>query len=390
MTILRLAWRNLIGARLRTWLNVLVLSLSFVTIVGMQGLLEGMTKQVQDATVAVFYGGGQYWHQKYDPYDPLSLSDAHGALPEPVQALIRQNQATAVLVTQGSIYPKGRVRPVLLKGIDPAQAVLGFPTSFLNTTDGEIPALIGQRMAQSTGLRAGDYVALQWRDVNGTFDARDAKIVQVMTTSVQDIDNGQVWLPLATLQQLTGMPGQATYAVVGKGLKNPPVVSGWTFRDQEYLLKDLRAVIKTKSAGSSIFYVILMFLAMLAIFDTQVLSLFRRRKEMGTLMALGMTRGQVIGLFTLEGALHGVLAFLLGALYGIPLLWWLSSKGIAMPKIVDSMGFAIGDSLYPAYGASLVVGTTLLVLIITTIVSYLPTRRIAKLKPTDALRGRWS
>jgi len=30
----------------------------------------------------------------------------------------------------------------------------------------------------------------------------------------------------------------------------------------------------------------------------------------------------------------------------------------------------------------------LLVLIVTTIVSYLPTRRIAKLKPTDALRGK--
>jgi len=29
-------------------------------------------------------------------------------------------------------------------------------------------------------------------------------------------------------------------------------------------------------------------------------------------------------------------------------------------------------------------------LIVTTIVSYMPTRRIAKLKPTDALRGRWT
>ena len=33
-------------------------------------------------------------------------------------------------------------------------------------------------------------------------------------------------------------------------------------------------------------------------------------------------------------------------------------------------------------------GTTALVLVVTTIVSYLPTRRIAPLKPTDALRGR--
>ena len=76
--------------------------------------------------------------------------------------------------------------------------------------------LIGSRMAQSTGLREGDYVTLQWRDASGMFDARDAHIVKVMATTVQDIDNGQVWLPLATLQELTSSPGQATYAVVAR------------------------------------------------------------------------------------------------------------------------------------------------------------------------------
>jgi ABC-type lipoprotein release transport system permease subunit len=129
---------------------------------------------------------------------------------------------------------------------------------------------------------------------------------------------------------------------------------------------------------------------MLAIFDTQILSLFRRRKEMGTLMALGMTRGRVIELFTLEGGLHGVLAALVGAVYGIPLLAYTARAGIGMPKMMDSMGFAIGERLYSTYTPGLVLGTTVLVLIVTTIVSFLPTRRIAKLKPTDALRGRWT
>ncbi|MCK7489841.1 MAG: hypothetical protein MZU79_06145 [Anaerotruncus sp.] len=41
MTILKLALKNLLGAGLRTWLNVFVLSLSFVLIIFSQGLLEG-------------------------------------------------------------------------------------------------------------------------------------------------------------------------------------------------------------------------------------------------------------------------------------------------------------------------------------------------------------
>ena len=60
---------------------------------------------------------------------------------------------------------------------------------------------------------------------------------------------------------------------------------------------------------------IMLLMAMLAVFDTQVLSIFRRQKEIGTYVALGMTRGQVVGLFTLEGAMHSVLAALVGAVY---------------------------------------------------------------------------
>ena len=72
-----------------------------------------------------------------------------------------------------------------------------------------------------------------------------------------------------------------------------------------------------KSVGGIVLYIILLSLAMLAIFDTQVLSIFRRQKEIGTYIALGMTRGQVVGLFTIEGSLNSVLAGLLAALYGI-------------------------------------------------------------------------
>ena len=178
--------------------------------------------------------------------------------------------------------------------------------------------------------------------------------------------------------------------VVKKEFKDIPEVRGWPFKTLHFLHTDIREMVKSKSAGATVMYFILIFLAMLAIFDTQVLSIFRRRKEMGTLMAMGMTRLKLIQLFTLEGALHGVLAALVAAAYGIPLLTLFASKGWALPGSMDDWGIALGEKIFPAYSVALVIGTTVLVLIITTIVSFLPTRRIAKLEPTDALRGRMS
>jgi len=127
---------------------------------------------------------------------------------------------------------------------------------------------------------------------------------------------------------------------------------------------------------------------MLAIFDTQVLAIFRRRREIGTLVALGFTRGQVVRLFTLEGALHGVLAVLLGAAYGLPLLWLQARAGLSVPAGTEDMGITIGEKIFPVYSAGLILSVVLLALLVTTVVSMLPTRRIVRLKPTDALRGR--
>jgi ABC-type lipoprotein release transport system permease subunit len=390
MILPKLALRNLLGAGLRTWLNVVVLSLAFVLIIWTQGLYKGMNDQAERASVEAILGGGQYWQEKYDPLDVFSLEEAHGVVPDFLQTLIADSRATAILVVQGTLYPKGRIHPVIIKGIDPDQELLSLPTQFLKTGEDRFPALIGSRMAKNTGLAVGDAVTLRWRDADGTFDARDVEIVQVMKTVVQSIDQGQVWVPLDELRRLAGMEEEASLVVVAPGVSERLQAPGWVFRDLDFLLSDVRQLVQMKSAGATILYAVLIMLAMLAIFDTQVLSIFRRRKEMGTLMALGFTRGRVIRLFTLEGALHGVLAAVVAALYGIPFLTWYARQGWALPEGMDSYGFAIGEKLFPVYSVGLVVATTLLVLAITTIVSFLPTRKIAKLKPTDALRGRMS
>ncbi len=390
MLILKLAFRNLVGAGLRTWLNVLALSFAFVAIVSLQGFYDGLNDQVERATIDALYGGGQYWQKGYDPFDPLSLDDAHGQIQPQLQDLINSRSAAAILIRPATIYPQGRFRSIILKGIDPEQSILSLPSSLLKSGPDGIPGIIGGRMAKSAGLKKGDLITVQWRDVHGTFDARDVRIVEVFSSTVQDIDNEQIWIPLDRLQQFTRMSDQATIVVLKKGMTPSGSISGWEFKNLDFLLQDLHAMVRMKSIQGSIMYFLLLFLAMLAIFDTQVLSIWRRRKEMGTLMALGMTRMNLIELFTLEGAFHSILAAAAAALYGIPLLAYVAEKGFALPASTDNFGFAIGERLFPAYSPALIVSTTVLVCCVTTIVSYLPTRKIADLKPTDALRGKLS
>jgi len=390
MVTFKLAYRNLVGAGLRTWLNVGVLSFTYVLIIWHQGLFSGMHKQASRDVIKDEIAGGQYWIEKYDPYDPLSLDESHGVIPGQLDFLIENSKATPILIRQGTVYPEGRVQSVLIKGIDPAQTILDIPTAGLSRDTIELPVMVGKIMAKKNSLQVGDYLTIRWRDVNGTFDAADGEIIAIMNTNVPTMDMGQLWVPLKRLREMSGLENEATMVVVDQAKREHADLPGWRFKDHDFLLKDINDVIKSKRVGSAIMYAILLFLSMLAIFDTQILSIFRRRKEIGTLMALGMVRTKVIALFTLEGMLHGILGIAIAALYGIPVLIITGKLGIPMPSTAEEYGFALPTRLFPIYSAWLVGVTVFIVMLTVTIVSYLPSRKISGLKPTEALKGKLS
>jgi len=129
----------------------------------------------------------------------------------------------------------------------------------------------------------------------------------------------------------------------------------------------------------------------ISIFDTQILNLFRRRREMGTMMAMGLTRSKLIIIFTLEGFLNAVMAALIGAVYGVPLLYFTLKQGLALPEATDDYNIAgLSTKLYPYYSTQLILATVIVIFLLVILVSYLPARKISQLQPTDALRGKWT
>lgn len=388
MLAVKLAIKNLVGAGLRTWLNVIVLSSSFIIIIWTRGLLAGWDRQAKSDMIKWEIAAGQYWHKNYDPYNPLSLSRSHGLLPEEFFPALQDSVIAPVLICQGTIYPKGRMLPVIIRGIQPEQRLIQLPTAGLKDQEGEVPAIIGSAMAESSKLKEGDLVTLRWRDKNGTYDATKVKIVKIFETNVPTVDVGQIWLPLDKLQEMLLIPGEATILITRSSFINKGFFEEWIYKDPELLLADLDKMIKSQNSMGTIMWGILLMMAMLAVFDSQVLSIFRRRKEIGTYVALGMTQAQVVKLFTIEGAMYSVLAVVVGAIYGVPLLLYQAVNGISIPLESSDFGVAMTERLFPVYSFGLIAGTVLIVMVVTVVVSYWPARKISRMHPTEALRGR--
>ena len=387
--LFKIALKNLLGAKLRTFLNVFVTSISFFMIIFMTGLYDGMRQYAKQVTIDTEIAGGAYWHPKYDPMDPMIFEDSHSILPLEIDALVANKKAVPVLVSQAAIYPNGRIMPVIMKGIEPNQNIVNMPTKVLEKThDINIPVLIGRGMANNAKLSIGDSFIIRWLDSKGTYDADEGTVVFIMDTENFKLDIGNIWIPIQKAQEMLAMENEVTYVAYEKGLEKIQKSGDWIHRDVNYLIKDIEAAIEADKPGNQIMFTILLSLAAMGIFNAQVLSIFRRGKEIGTLMALGMTRSKVVRLFTIEGSINAVLVLALTVFpFGI-ILWWSAKNGIPLPLDYTEMGFMIAKRLIPIYSFGLIITTTILVFSIVIIVSYIPSRRIAKMKPTDALRGK--
>ena len=377
-----LAYKNLMGAGLRTWLNAGVLSFAFIVIIFYNGLIDGWNEQAKIDAIHWEYGHGHLLNENYDPYDPFSIQDGYGELSES-----NQNNLTPILIRQGNIYPSGRMMSIKIKGIAANQKTLYLPTHLLNESSAAIPVIIGERMAESAKVSTGDELLLRWRDKNGTYDAATVTVAGVFETNVPFVDGGQIWMSIDKVREMTLLENKTTYFVANEQYKQTEI-AGWEFENQEYLMREQTKLINAKKVGGSILYIVLMMLGLLAIFDTQVLSIFRRQKEIGTYIALGMTRWQVVRMFTVEGAMYSVFATIIGAIYGIPILWYLSVKGIGFGMSGSEFGIVMAERMYPIYGIGLIVGTIAIVILSATIVSFLPARKIARMDPVEALKGK--
>ncbi len=246
MLAFKLAFKNLVGAGLRTWLNVLALSFAFVVIIFYNGIIDGWNRQSRTDTQEWESGWGQYWTPGYDRYDPFTIRDSHQPLSKEVLAEVAKKNLVPVLLTQATAYLRGHMTGVILKGIDPSQTALKLPSGAIRESSGDTDyAIIGKRMAETCKLKQGDRMLIRWRDRNGTFDARELEIASVFKCDVPLADKGQVYLRLDVLQKMMGMENEATLLVTGKNYVGGEI-NDWDFKDQTYLLADMDKIIKTK------------------------------------------------------------------------------------------------------------------------------------------------
>ncbi|MDD2683431.1 MAG: FtsX-like permease family protein [Candidatus Cloacimonetes bacterium] len=388
--ILRLAFRNIINNGWRSLINVVVISIVLIIMVWMQAMYYSWIRLAEIQQSEWEYGEGMLRVRAYDPYDAFSFEDSYAPVPGELKPGIESGEVVPVLLAPASIYPQGRMMGAIVKGMPQQQNILSFPSHRLESGSSDLtPVVIGQAMAKSSRLEAGDVFTIRIRDISGAYNAIDAIVDTVLFIPAPTADVGTVWLNLAELQRIRGAEDMASYFVFDDGKYRSFSNQDFRYIDRDEYFADLYQMLANERFQQVLMYALLVFLAMIAVFDTQALAVFKRRREIGTLAALGFTKGRIALLFTLEGTLYTMFAFILTPILGFPLFWYFASIGFKIPKGYDDFAIqGMTDTIrfkYPMHEIAIVF---LIILVFTAIVSWLPTRRIARLNPVDALRGK--
>ena len=414
-----MAWRNLWRNWRRTAIALIAIVLGLVLLLLFDGLIRGSDQAIFGNAVKLYGGNIQVqapgFRDKAGRLPLLPLTDAEAvvtaALNRPPVAVAGVGTSQAqpdVLAAARRIHTGGLITnregafPVAITGIEPEiekslsiQAGNVSAGRYLLAEDGDA-LFIGQGLARLLNAGVGDRVTLIGRSTDQTMRQRSMTIVGIYDLGMDEAERGAVFITLAEAQTLYNLRGQVTeVAITLRTVGQEELViadlqralPGYEIDSWATLRPEITETLRTKLAFTTIFGLIVIFIASIGILNIQLMAVFERTREMGVLAALGMKGQQMMNLFLWEGVFIGLIGALVGCLLGAGLVGLMGSVGLEIP-IAAGMGeisVLMGSRLYPSIALADTINRGLTVVLIVGVASLYPAWQAARKQPAEAL-----
>ena len=404
MDLRKLVWKELFERRSQVMTGLLAILLGITVIVAIKNITFYSEKAVaqeldalganilvlpKSATLENYYSADMQGEEFPEEYvSRLTKSNLQGVdnlspkLSVPVEIQSRKFTLTGILPKSefqakalwqaAGVFsrPQGCGTVVQVPGLTPAapQETLVRKRVIENLSDSE--ALVGADVAGSLGVKVRDSLSLMGKSFN----------VAAILPQTGTVDDSRIFAHLHTVQKLAGK-GRTVNVIeivgccdrISKGLV--PKING--------LLPEAKVVtiaqvvdtqIKTNrmmSNLSTVFLAVIVLVGGASIANYMYSNVHERRREIGTLMALGAGSGFVLKMFLLKALILGLAGGVAGYVLGTVLAMVLG------PKLA-------GIIILPM--PTLIIWAVVISVVIAVVASYFPARRAARLDPCSALQ----
>jgi lipoprotein-releasing system permease protein len=283
---------------------------------------------------------------------------------------IRGDANKAVTIT--GIEPESYLRVIALRD----KVVAG--TAELSGSD----ILIGTELAQDLGATLGDKL----RVTTASGSAQVVQIAGIFDFGNKGVNERNVYVTLRVAQSLFDLAGGVSSLEVNVSDPFAAERVAQTIHAQTDLQADswirtneqFFSAISAQTLSNNFIRFFVALTAALGIASVLVVSVVQKSREIGILRAMGTSRGQILRVFLIQGAVMGLAGSLCGSVLGFLFLnFW---RGVARNPDGTPMFIVNFEPMLFVYAAA---GATL----IGTLAAMVPARRAARLDPVVAIRG---
>lgn len=406
MLRLKLALLNVFRNARRSFITLLAIQFGVISLILMGGFFASMYEGMRETVIRSQLGHIQIYQQGFNRFgsqqpeqyliDPEVLQQVTAL----VEGLEQVELVTPRLNLNGLLTDGSRSLAVIVEGIDPEKEAL--LSSAVKLTEGEDlfaedreGGLIGDGLFRSLNLQIGASLTLMATTAEGGFDARDVTAVGAISTGTREIDNRFLRINLEHAQELMYTEGVTrlvvllsetaqTAAVMAQleaefsRLGLPLELRSWSDMADYY-----HEVVNLFDGIFMVVQFIVLAIVLLGIVNTMVMAVMERTPEIGTIRAIGGTRGEVMGLFITEAFILGLIGSVLGVILAVLLAQGISAAEIMMPTPPGS------SQTYPIRiftAPDLLLKNGLFGVVIAVISSIYPAVKASRMVITQALR----
>lgn len=364
--LVRLAWRNLWRHPKRTIMTVLAMTLTSGVFIFMLAFQLGSYDNMKTQSLSVLDGFGQFQHPEFLDVPslrhsfniPKQLENEVGQLPGLVASGYRTqafgllsagdlNQGALVLGVQPLNEPKLSTLPNLIQ-----------QGRFLNAEDSN-HIVIGEALAQLLDVNVGDEIQLLGQDKDGSLAAELFTLVGIFRSGTKELDRQLTLVPFDHAQTLFALPNQAhQFVLVTQPFQQVETLTpqlqqlaadfGLAYRDWSQLQPGVAQAIKLDFYSGFIWYIAILFIVVLILFNTLLMSALEREREFGLMLSLGLSRKQLAILTQIETHFTLGLGLIFGMLLGIGVTLYFYQTGITIPGTEEMFKeYGMSATIYP-------------------------------------------
>lgn len=399
---IRIAILNLLRNKRRTIVAMMSVAGGVAAFLLAGGFIAWIFQDMREATIHSQLGHIQVVRPGYydkgiaDPYS--YLLPAHSEEQMAIEAKPEIKSLTPRLAFSGLLSLGDGTVPFVGEGIDPqGEAPISSRLTIISGTTLNTPTessvLLGEGLAKSVGANPGDKIVLLATSANGSPNAVELNVAGIFATISKEFDDNTLRIPISIARKLMRVEGSTTWVAllertedttdVVNSLKATLGTKSFELASWQEMADFYNKTVTLFSKQVSVVKFIIGLIIVLTISNTQTMSVLERTTEIGTSLAIGIRRSEILRIFIAEGCLIGVVGGLLGLVIGYALSIAISNIGIPMPPPPGMVRGYTGQILI---NGTLALDSLVLAFVTTLLASLMPAWKASRMNIVDALR----